>query len=581
MSTYGAFSLMTNTGKADNLLLATDILSYRITKYGGNVASWLEALDLIKETHVLFVDGAYKPFVAAGFQYDKILTTGGGNVQMGSSVRFPLQFFGDFINDAVVHIKLSKLRTVSPLDKIRYVAFPGHKILTTTLFTTKGPELDKYTSDHYNAYYNYHVAPNKKTGWLRNVGQEIPHQAYLTADPEFDSHREYKSFGDGYQTFKQSHNELELWIPLLFWFTKLNNSLPSTAINVGETAITCQLAEFSDLISVADYGGGGGYIEPTVDKCELYLNNIFINEDVYNLFIKHVGFTLIRVHVTHRVVLTQGNNNILMSELKWPVETLYVAFKPQSNLALSQNWHTSASLELKSVKTPVAIRDKTTNILGTVTSATASTAVLQSSGVNPLSAAINFYNGFMFIITGGTGFSATNDELNRHTVTSYNNTTKTISVAAWNTVKPDSTTTYEMYECVVAVNFAQYYKEVPSIDTIKITAEDIPVYHETAESFYNSYLPYRFGKTSNTPSDRGWYMVNFNFLPGDHQPSGHINISRARAFYIAYTSKFINNTNQVELLVLADAINFLLIDPIDANDTHVYNGTYTGLYYHT
>ena len=64
----------------------------------------------------------------------------------------------------------------------------------------------------------------------------------------------------------------------------------------------------------------------------------------------------------------------------------------------------------------------------------------------------------------------------------------------------------------------------------------------------------------NTPEDRGWYMINFNFFPGEHQPSGHMNLSRTREFYINYKSN--NNISQeksVELIVLADAINFLVL----------------------
>ena len=63
----------------------------------------------------------------------------------------------------------------------------------------------------------------------------------------------------------------------------------------------------------------------------------------------------------------------------------------------------------------------------------------------------------------------------------------------------------------------------------------------------------------NTPEDRGWYMINFNYLPGEHQPSGHINLSRAREFYIKYTSSFISKTNKCDMIVLSDAINFLLV----------------------
>lgn len=35
-----------------------------------------------------------------------------------------------------------------------------------------------------------------------------------------------------------------------------------------------------------------------------------------------------------------------------------------------------------------------------------------------------------------------------------------------------------------------------------------------------------------TPTDNGLMMVNFALHPGDYQPSGHFNVSRAREFYL-------------------------------------------------
>ena len=72
-------------------------------------------------------------------------------------------------------------------------------------------------------------------------------------------------------------------------------------------------------------------------------------------------------------------------------------------------------------------------------------------------------------------------------------------------------------------------------------------------------MPYRFGKNINTPEDIGWFMLNFNFNPGDNDPSGHINVSRAREFYLTYRSSYIGVNSAAELIVLADALNFFLV----------------------
>jgi len=58
-----------------------------------------------------------------------------------------------------------------------------------------------------------------------------------------------------------------------------------------------------------------------------------------------------------------------------------------------------------------------------------------------------------------------------------------------------------------------------------------------------------------------WYKLTY-------QPSGHINISRAREFFYSYTSSFVGVVDptdpqqavaSADLLILAIAINFLLI----------------------
>jgi len=119
----------------------------------------------------------------------------------------------------------------------------------------------------------------------------------------------------------------------------------------------------------------------------------------------------------------------------------------------------------------------------------------------------------------------------------------------------------------------------PLFDTIRISAHGIPIYQQLPQQFFQSYIPYTFGGYNvNTPEDCGLVMVNFCLYPGTYQPSGHVNVSRAREFYIKF---FVNvdlankgwdfttglvsggfsgltDTN-LDLIVVASALNFLLI----------------------
>jgi hypothetical protein len=78
--------------------------------------------------------------------------------------------------------------------------------------------------------------------------------------------------------------------------------------------------------------------------------------------------------------------------------------------------------------------------------------------------------------------------------------------------------------------------------------------------FFNSYVPYTYGGWNvNTPTDNGLFMASFALYPGTYQPSGHINVSRAREFYMQYSSDYIQSDRTGDLVVNAVSINFLII----------------------
>ena len=61
----------------------------------------------------------------------------------------------------------------------------------------------------------------------------------------------------------------------------------------------------------------------------LYINNLFVNPEIHEIFIQRVGFNLIRVHRRQVVDVTKSADELLLNELKWPIETLYVGMRPK------------------------------------------------------------------------------------------------------------------------------------------------------------------------------------------------------------------------------------------------------------
>jgi len=477
MSTGGVFKLLTNTGFQGKVLLATRFLVRRLeqlekinaAKSPGHPSSWVPTLDQIERSHVLVVNASYKPFVSVGFEYGRVMATGGSPIS--SSFDFVIPQVGDFFTDMVLHLQLTGLKAKSALDKVRYVAYPGHKIIDKITFKVGNSPLDEITRDDYSAYYNTQVMPHKKRAWDRNVGQEVPYIGHVTPNPTTDEFRLYQSVGTGFQTFKHEQETLDLWIPILMWFKDPKLAFPQLVVPHGQTRLEVSLNAGDNLVSFADYGGGGAFDAPKISKCELYVNNIYLLPEMHSIFINNFGFSLIRVHRRQIKTLARESGRILLNEIKWPVENLYVGFRPQSNLEVSQHWHKNQVITSVNIPVPV--------IVG----------------------------------------------------------------------------------AALAINNVVYFEEAPVVDFLELRAEDICIFKETPGQFYKSYLPYQYGKNRVASDD--WFMLNFTFTPGEYQPTGYLNVSRARNLYLSYRATSAEGVAafaaKTDLIVLAECLNFLYV----------------------
>jgi hypothetical protein len=236
MSAGGSFKLIANDGKADRMIMATELLNSRIkditcmrSKQG--YADPTPTLVDIERTHLLFVNAHFKPFAAIGYEYNKVRTNA-GNPTFGGTVQFSIPQFGDFINDMVINMTLAAtnasagvvpalpayigaanqsatssysvsgtnntttgiytqykyeyvnlqgvVQTVgaAATNFVRYAEFPGARLMKRTKFEVNGNPLDEYTAEAYLYHQKFKVAPGKMTGWKRLVGQEVPVEAY-------------------------------------------------------------------------------------------------------------------------------------------------------------------------------------------------------------------------------------------------------------------------------------------------------------------------------------------------------------------------------------------------------------------
>lgn len=95
MATAGIFTLITNDGKQDRMLMATHLLNRRLRDIrcarakDPSVADPTPTLMDIEKTHVLFMNAHFKPFAAIGYEYNKVKPQS-GSIQLGSSAQFSI-----------------------------------------------------------------------------------------------------------------------------------------------------------------------------------------------------------------------------------------------------------------------------------------------------------------------------------------------------------------------------------------------------------------------------------------------------------------------------------------------------------
>ena len=599
MSTGGIFTIITNDGKQDRMLMATAMLSEHLARIVAqnrqrtgvpdpNDVRNLPTLLDIERTHVLFVNAHFKPFAALGFEYAKVNcgATTTLSLAAASRVTFSIPQFGDFFHDIALHVIITQptvtvtASTASDTPAFRWADFPGERLCRQVEQDVNGNKLDTYSSVATTFHRLYRVAPNKLAGWKKCVGQELPIQGFVsqpgvltgagswTASGTASSSRIAANVHNGNQTPTLSKSgSLEMFIPLLFWYCKdVRLAVPSIAIPYGQRFINIDLAAGRELVGLVPRGAstwdspGGSLPDLAMTTCELYVNNIFMNPEVHTIYIRRVGFSLIRVHREQNFPANAATGEQLLQNMKWPIEYMYIGGKVSANFEPSSDgdmrktldaWHRFSSYTDTNFKTDGQVVEYLQNLLtgsytagvtvttGAITTsdAAARTAVTLAVGDNVR------INGVNVVVNAvGTAGAAGSDPVGQVT-----------------------------FQPAVAIGTGPAYKVTrqglqvtakvwtPTLSNLTIKAHGIEIYKEFPAGFFNSYTAYHYGGPNiNAPEESDSLFVPFCLYPGTYQPSGHINVSRAREFYLNYTSSvFAGAAGKV--FVVASALNFLLI----------------------
>lgn len=358
---------MSNDGRMDQMLIGNETLRDNIAAVKARRAASGEAdinpsLSDLERSHVLFVNAHFKPYVAISLQYFKVSAN---NVTMGSEVQLSIPQYGDFFADMVANVVITAPTTsytapsgtpnAADVVLFRHCEYPGERLFEETRFEVNSNLLDSYTNNAYVLHRQFSVPKDKRTAWDRCMGQDLGNSATsavpdsVSSSAPVTSHLNATVF-NGYQTFKPTHTDLNLWIPQLFWFNQdARLAFPSVAVPYGQRFVTFRLTQSSNIYyPIVNPAATLALTAPTlstpqISTFDLYINNLFLLPEVHDIFIDRVAFTLVRVHRNQTQNCNKSSDRIHLVQLKWPVEDIKFGFQMVANTAtpLTNNTLTS------------------------------------------------------------------------------------------------------------------------------------------------------------------------------------------------------------------------------------------------
>ena len=386
MATVGNFKLVQDDERNDKFLTASALLQKRLAaiqaaniaknKANGTNNSVVPTFADIEKTHVNYLTAHYRPYVALASNYTVVKSTGITSITSSATntLTFEFPIYGMFTSDMVLHIQLGALGspTAAITDTLyRWCAKPGMRLLQRVQFVSDSKIIDEYTSDNMLFTDKFDIPDDRRTAWDLGMGQSVTQEVECFNANGYTNVVRYKN---GLQTLKPYHPPTDLWIPLDFSFCKdigdvlFNELVPNTDRKI--------------LVTVAPLSMMVGAFAPSVDNdtiplpitlpitkvdfvAELYVNNLYVESYISDIYSAHTDFTLFRCHKTQIKTLSLSSDSILLNQLKFPVETLRIGFRSTDNKNDLDRWcmfgkiktYTSAN----AIRVPIISYDPTTS----------------------------------------------------------------------------------------------------------------------------------------------------------------------------------------------------------------------------
>lgn len=365
MSQGAVFKLVLRDERFDKFFQASDYLrqrldAIRVKRRAAGEKNIQPTFVDIERSHILYIHAAYRPYVSVASEYARVKPSGDGTSSIGPSggtLQFTFPIYGHFTSDLALHLKFKAIGSAAaaaagaaptpatPL--LRYCSYPGLRALKKVELKSDSVLIDDYVPDDAVAYGKFFVHADHRIGWDRCHGQQEERQAIYSGNGFMGT----LLYRDGPQTPKLYQEEFDLFIPLQFWLCRdaahalLNDLIPNT-----QRTVTIELAALDQIVQALVPGTSQNPLVPVgltpvplpftklAIEADLYVNGLYTNPEIHDIFASRIGFSLLRVHRRQVNQLQSASDQFLLDQLKFPAEYLVVGLRDRTNVNDFDRW---------------------------------------------------------------------------------------------------------------------------------------------------------------------------------------------------------------------------------------------------
>ncbi len=363
MSQGAIFNLVLRDERFDKFFTASDYLrqrldAIRVERKAAGEANIQPTFIDIERSHTLYIHAAYRPYVSVASEYTRVKASGDATSSInasGGTLQFTFPTYGHFTSDMAIHIRFKPIGSESATlvgpstPYLRYCALPGVRLFNKIELRSDQVLIDDYVPDDAIAYSKFFVHADQRTGWERCHGQQEAREATYLAN----GYTGTLMYRDGPQTPKLYQEGFDIYIPLQFWFCRdATHALLNDLIPNSQRTITCELAPLKDIVQalVPMPAMGENNMAPNtlvpVDlpfsrlgiEADLYVNGLFVNPEIHDIFASRIGFSLIRVHRRQVNQIQNVSDAFLLDQLKFPAEYFMAGFRSRRLVSDFDRW---------------------------------------------------------------------------------------------------------------------------------------------------------------------------------------------------------------------------------------------------